>query len=1054
MDRYCELRARAAEFVAEWAQWGAVVVLGPVRAAADEVALAACGDALVGVHRLSFRELVGELSAAELNRRALVPVGRIVREALAARVTQEAVGAGGLSYFGPVAGFPGFPRALARTFEELRLNAVPLDQLRECGESGADLARLLGAYQDELGARGFADHATRVELAHLGAREQLGDKAVVALDLAPRTRAERDLLTLILNTARAHLDLRLGAGDALPQSPLQALPYASLEFVPQASPQSPLESSSQASPQSPLEFVPQSPSQALPDSWSRALPETSLESLQRYLFSSEVVPAREEDGSVEIFSTSGEALECVEIARRIGAAVEGGVPFDQIAIAVRSPERYQPLVMEGLRRAGIPVHCTRGARRPDVAGRSFLALLHCAEERLSATRFAEYLSLGQMPEDEEPPTPAAWERLLVDAAVIGGPDRWETRLDGLREELHHRYGEEEDEGERARLERRIASVENLRGFALPVIGRLAALPERATWGEWIAALGDLAEFTLREPERVTALLEELEPMSPIGPVGLAQVLLVMGPRLTTLAVEPRDSRYGKVWVGGITEARGMAFRRVFVPGVNEGLFPRPPAEDPLLLEAQRAALGFEPGVELRGALQTDDTELLRIAAACASERFTLSFSRLDLLTGRERVPSFYAFAAHRAAGGEEIDVREFEARARSATRTRIGWPAPADPASAIDDAEFDLATLAPLVKGSGQYLKSLPGRAVASLRARWMRWHQSWKAADGLFIEEIGSHALKAYRLTERPWSPTLLQQYARCPYRFALRGIFGLRPADRPTGIQRMDPAERGNLYHAVQFELLGDLAAAGLAPVNGGNLAKALERLDAILEVEAARAERDLAPAIPAIWRGEVQQVHADLRGWLQQKAAVEADWTPEFHELSFGLKNPAGRDPRSRQEAVTISGGFQLQGSIDLVERHTSGMVRVVDHKTGRIPDPRPETVGKGEVLQPTLYALAAEAMLGEPVSVGRLYYATIAQNYTAIDVPLHEWTRRRALHVLEGINGAIVNGTLPAAPREGGCKNCEYLPICGPYEEERVKVKSQAGLKGLKEMRGWR
>ena len=276
MDRYGELRARAAEFVAEWAQWGEVVVLASGREAADEVALAACGDALVGVHRLAFRELVLELSSAELNRRALAPVGRTVREALAARVTEEAMRVGGLNYLGPVADFPGFPRALAYTFEELRLNAVALDELRECGESGADLARLLGAYRDELAARGFADHATRVELALLGVREQLGDKAVVALDLAPRTRAERELLALILNTARAHLDLRLGAGEAPPQ--------------------------------------------------------TSLESLQRYLFSGDAVPVREADGSVEIFSTSGEALECVEIARRIGAAVEDGVPFDQIAI--------------------------------------------------------------------------------------------------------------------------------------------------------------------------------------------------------------------------------------------------------------------------------------------------------------------------------------------------------------------------------------------------------------------------------------------------------------------------------------------------------------------------------------------------------------------------------------------------------------------------------------------------------------------------------------------------------------------------------------------------
>jgi len=298
------------------------------------------------------------------------------------------------------------------------------------------------------------------------------------------------------------------------------------------------------------------------------------------------------------------------------------------------------------------------------------------------------------------------------------------------------------------------------------------------------------------------------------------------------------------------------------------------------------------------------------------------------------------------------------------------------------------------------------------------------------------------------------LQQYARCPYRFALRGIFGLRPAERPAGIQRMNPADRGNLYHAVQFELLRDLAAAGLVPVTNENLAAALDRLDAILQAEAARAESDLAPAIPQIWRAEVQSIRADLRGWLQQKALFEADWTPQFHELSFGLKDPAGRDPRSRKEAVTIAGGYQLQGSIDLVERHISGTVRVVEHKTGRIPEPRPETVGRGEVLQPTLYALAAEAILGEPVAIGRLYYSTIAQNYTAIDVPLHDWTRRRAQHVLEIIDQAIVNGTLPAAPREGGCKNCDYLPVCGPYEEERVKEKSPAELKSLKELRGWK
>jgi CRISPR/Cas system-associated exonuclease Cas4 (RecB family) len=900
-----------------------------------------------------------------MNWLGLVPVGRIVREALAARVTARTE----LTYLKPVAPFPGFPRALADTFEELRLNRITPEQLRACGQSGPDLANLLAAYEEELAERRFADHGLRVRLAL--AHAHLRETAVIILDVAPRTRLERELLEAVKKGARTVADLRVSPGEDAPA--------------------------------------------------------TCLESLQRFLFSVSAVPQRPDDGTVEIFSTSGEALECVEIVRRI---LQAAVPFDEIAILLRSPERHRPLVIEALRRAGIPAHCTHGTARPDVAGRSFLALLHCAEEGLSASRFAEYLSLGQMRDDEEPHTPALWERLLVDAAVIGGPDRWRTRLRGLREELVRRYREAQDPA----IERKVATIDNLGEVALPIIDRLAELPRRAVWREWIEVLTDLAEFTLREPDRIIELLEELEPMAEIGPVELRDVLLVLGPQLNALRATPKDSRYGKVWIGGIEEARGMAFRHVYVPGVNEGLFPRPPAEDPLLWQSQRDALGID--------LRPDDSELLRVAVACASERIALSFSRLDLLTGRERVPSFYAFAAQRAAGGPGIDVRQFEEHARAATETKIGWPAPRDPADAIDDAEYDLATLAPRTPGSGQYLNRLPGRAIPALRARWIRWHKPWKAADGLLIEEIGSDALQTFRLAARPWSPSALQQYARCPYHFALHSVFGLRPRERPQGIQRLDPAVRGQIFHEVQFRLLRD----------GGE--NALEKLDTVLLEVTDRWKDELAPAIRQIWDSEVQSLRADLRGWLQHRAESEPGWMPIAAELSFGLADPAGRDPESRKDPVTVVDGVLLKGSIDLVERHSSGMVRVVDHKTGRPPEPRPETVGGGEVLQPALYALAAEQMLAELVQSGRLYYSTVAQNYASIDVPLNEWTRRRVAQVLTSIDGAIREGFLPAAPRKDACKGCDYLAVCGPYEEERVAAKSQAELGRLKELRGWR
>ena len=398
---------------------------------------------------------------------------------------------------------------------------------------------------------------------------------------------------------------------------------------------------------------------------------------------------------MRIFSTSGEALECVEIARQIGSAVEAGVPFDEIAVLLRSPERHQPLVDRGAAAGGGSRACTAGSWRPDAAGRSFLALLHCAEERLSASRFAEYLSLGQMPEEEGARHPAVWERLLVDAAVIGGPERWATRLGGLREELQRRYREEQDEG----AERRRNGEWNGAGQAEGD----GAADDRTAWRRCPAerygasgstALGELAEFTLREPERVVEYLEELEPMRDIGPVGLGEVLLVSGAAAECVELGAGRNR-GTAKCGWERSKRRAGWRsgRVFVPGVNEGSVSAAAGRGSAA--ARSAARGI--GMTLRA----EETELLRMAVACATERLTISFSRLDLLTGRERVPSFYAFEAQRAAGGRETDVREFEQRARAATGTRIGWPAPAEAEDAIDDAEFDLATLAPLDRGRG-----------------------------------------------------------------------------------------------------------------------------------------------------------------------------------------------------------------------------------------------------------------------------------------------------------------------------------------------------------------
>jgi superfamily I DNA/RNA helicase len=100
---------------------------------------------------------------------------------------------------------------------------------------------------------------------------------------------------------------------------------------------------------------------------------------------------------VVLFSAPGEGREAVEIARRLMQEAERGVPFDQMAVLLRAPQTYLGVLEHALDRAGIPAWFHRGTRRPDPAGRALLALLACADENLSARRFAEYVSLGQVP---------------------------------------------------------------------------------------------------------------------------------------------------------------------------------------------------------------------------------------------------------------------------------------------------------------------------------------------------------------------------------------------------------------------------------------------------------------------------------------------------------------------------------------------------------------------------------------------------------------------------------------------------------------------------------
>jgi ATP-dependent helicase/nuclease subunit B len=1063
--------AGAQRWLAARAERGALVVSAS-RGAADDLArvVALSLGATAGIQRFSFAQLAARVAAPVLAARDVAPATLIGSEAVAARATFDAQQ--DLTYFGAVAGTPGFPRALARTLHDLAMAGVRSPALQELPLGGPDLARLLEGFDEQFGEASATGRAELFTAACDGASPGAG-LPLLLVDVPMESPVEFAFARHLIASASETL-ITVPFGDLGTLASLETLD-AHIETLQPSG-------------------------------------DSDLAALRRSLFSTRQPPERVAGGDVRLFSAPGEGRECVEIARRILHEARAGVRFDEMAVFLRSPREYLGLLENAFERAGIKAWFDRGARRPHPSGRAFLAILSCAVEQLSAIRFAEYLSLAQVPDVETAPpaedlapaddfvagfaavqplleilddgpvgprsvsdespivegglrAPWKWERLIVEASVIGGdPERWRRRLDGVRagydaQIREERLREDPESPRLAALERDRQNLLHLARFAIPIVEVLASWPSQATWGEWLERFGGLAPRVLRRPARVLRVLGELHAMSAIGPVSLEEARDVLAERLRTFEEHPPADRYGRVFVGSPNQARGRTFRIVFVPGLAERLFPQKLREDPLLLDEE-----MRKPLAARLVVQADRAKterlLLRLAVGAATDKLWLSFPRLDVGGGRPRVPSFYVLDVMRAILGGIPPHEQLQAEAAIAGGAKLDWPAPAQPADAIDEVEHDLATLRRLidtpdraaVRGHAHYLLGLNPALRRSVTRRWARARSRWLAQDGLVrVTPAIAPMLKTQRLGARPYSVSALQKFTICPYQFVLSAIYRFAPNEAPVPLQRLDPLTRGSLVHEVQARVLRRLHADRRLPLTHESVSYALDTLAVAIEHTAADYKERLAPAIDRVWRDEIAAIGRDLRVWIR-KLPEAAPWTPEYFEYSFGL-NDEGRDERSRREPVRIDDRFILRGSVDVIEtRAGSSELRITDHKTGRNRTTPRTVIGGGAALQPVIYGLAIEKILGRPVREGRLFYATTAGGFAEHPVPLSEVNRRAGLEALEIIDRAIELGFLPAAPTERACTWCDFRAICGPDEPRHVARKTADPLADLTALRG--
>src|SRR5947207_836150 len=204
-----------------------LLIVAASRGAADDLAREVAGahGATFGLHRFSLTQLAARLAAPSLAAGRLAPTTPLGVQAVAARVLFESSADGSLAYFREVAPAPGFPRALARTLEELALAEASAADLRRLPQGGPDLADLFERFEAQFEAAAAVDRARFFSAATQVAAAPGGPYArcpLLLLDVPVASRTERALVAALIERS-IEACATVPAGDAATLDALRPL---------------------------------------------------------------------------------------------------------------------------------------------------------------------------------------------------------------------------------------------------------------------------------------------------------------------------------------------------------------------------------------------------------------------------------------------------------------------------------------------------------------------------------------------------------------------------------------------------------------------------------------------------------------------------------------------------------------------------------------------------------------------------------------------------------------------------------------------------------------
>jgi ATP-dependent helicase/DNAse subunit B len=1023
----------------------------------------------VGLRLLTFTDLAEEVIRD--HDPAARPLSRVQRRLLVEAILADLHQRKEFRHFGRVVETRGFAEGVVALLAELKQNDVrPIDFARAAYRRGPDgalsakdreVARLYARYERHLAAHNLFDLEGRLwyarDLLRRGARRPFEAVRGVFVDsFVDFSRTQRDVLEALAGWVE-EVWIALPDEDGEERAELFTVPRLTRERL------APLSPSLQRPPFAAGEDTPPS-GELLPFEQEVApVRPAGLAHLERELFRPlrRLAPSADAEGLLCI-EAPGLVGEARLVARHIKTLLLEGTPAEEVLVTMRDLAPYADLLREVFGEYGIPVDVEGTEpllRSPGVS--TLLRALRLPDDDWPFAAVTALLRSGYFrpdwPETRQDAEVAQHAEVLL--RLLGEPRHREAYLEAVRRWAHEPpAGLEDEQAEESRRLRTHELAQRCRAFlehffrAWDEAPQQAGLTEHVTWLRRFAEdLGVPRVAAERPADRVAwgRFSDELEHwlrldrlLHPGGrPLGRGEFQR----RLTTLAAEAGLARTprgpGRVRVLSAGLARTLDVPHLFLMGLGERSFPRLAAPEPLFDEQERQSFK-QAGLDFPcvSDLMPDEMLLFYQVVTRARHRLVLSYPAVDD-RGQALLPSSFLHLLLQCFTPGAVPVER---------RSMLIEHYDRDPPLAPAEYRVQVAAAGPAVIASGAGLPDDLARNLAdAARMVHLRWEErDYTPYDGLFRDPAVIAAVGQQFGPEKVFSPTALEDYVACPFRFFLRHVLRLEELDEPR--EEIEVTRRGQAFHRALARLHTQLKGEEVHGPGEAVERYLLTRLTEAVEEYVARAP---SPASKTLWRLEGQRLlraGARYRGhweqFLEPWRPLGVAPRPAFFEVDFGLPAPDGAAPVGplviRMDGVEV----RISGRIDRVDVADLGDEAgfwIIDYKTGRSSHYTSTDLREFRRLQLTLYALAVEQVLladrgARPLG---LAYWLVSENGAKVVLPARgavSWFQEtgRWREVREQLQRWVVTlaanirgGVFALRPRSEQCtQTCEFAQVC--------------------------